>query len=267
MREIGLQSIFLFPLSRRPRTSPPILWRSRKRRDALRQFRFFALLFIVGVVHKGVYAQGSLRFNPPSVNFGDVEVGTSKKMEVEVTNDGTTNRVITNESLQSDVFTVAGIRPPLAIAPGAHIMLSIEFEPTRPGMALAYELIESHKIRGQNVLSAYSLKGNGVAAAQLEAMPQKIAFAKVPVGTTISQWVQLKNGSSKAITISSVHVAGSSFATSELATPLTLTAGKTKGFELRFSPLGTGKHDGTAEQAAAFSAVEHALAPVLRAGS
>ena len=179
------------------------------------------------------------------MNFGDVEVGTSKKMEVEVTNDGTTNRVITNESLQSDVFTVAGIRPPLAIAPGAHIMLSIEFEPTRPGMALAYELIESHKIRGQNVLSAYSLKGNGVAAAQLEAMPQKIAFAKVPVGTTISQWVQLKNGSSKAITISSVHVAGSSFATSELATPLTLTAGKTKGFELRFSPLGTGKHDGT----------------------
>ena len=245
MREIGLQSIFLFPLSGRPRTSPPILWRSRKRRDALRQFHLFAFLFLVGVVNNGVYAQGNLRFNPQSADFGDVEVGSRKKIDVEVTNDGITNRVITNESLRSDMFTVAGIRPPMSIAPGAHIVVSIEFEPTRPGTAVAYALIENHRIRGQDVLAAYSLRGNGVAAAHLEAMPQKIAFANVPTGTSISQWVQLRNNGRKAITISSVHVAGSSFATRELATPLTLTAGKTKGFELRFSPAGIGKHDGT----------------------
>ena len=137
-----------------------------------------------------------------------------------------------------------GIAPPVSIQSGAHLVMSIEFEPSRPGLTEAYALIENHKVGGPDVLAAYFLRGNGVAA-ELEAMPEKIDFAKVPVGTSVSQWVQLKNGGRKAITISSAHVAGRSFATSELATPLTLAGGKTKGFVLRFAPVGIGRHDGT----------------------
>jgi hypothetical protein len=202
------------------------------------------LLFLIGVVNKGVHAQGNLRFNPPSIDFGDVKVSSRKTIEVVVTNDGDTKRVITKESLRSDMYTVVGVKPPVSIAPGAHIVLSIEFEPARAGPEACYLLVESHKVGARDVLAAFPIKGTGVAA-ELEATPAKINFAKVPVGTSVSQWVQLKNGGRKAITVSSVHISGSSLATSDLATPLTLAGGKTKGFELRFRPVGIGKHDGT----------------------
>lgn len=209
------------------------------------QLRFFALLFLISVASSSAHARGNLHFSPGLADFGNVRVGSSKTIEVVVTNEGNTRRIITTESLRSQMFRVVEIRPrpPVAIAPGAHVVMSIEFEPAQAGSAQGYMLIESHIIGGQEVLAAYFLKGSGVAP-ELESRPEKIDFERVPVGTRVSQWVQLKNDGKETVIISGAQVAGSSFATADLAMPLTLAAGATKGFQLRFAPVGIGKHDG-----------------------
>ena len=81
--------------------------------------------------------------------------------------------------------------------------------------------------------------------ATLEAIPSTVSVGTVPVGSSVTQSVQIKNYGTQSATISSANISSSLFTTSGLTLPLTLAAGSTKTFTLKFSPTQTGSDTGT----------------------
>jgi Abnormal spindle-like microcephaly-assoc'd, ASPM-SPD-2-Hydin len=87
--------------------------------------------------------------------------------------------------------------------------------------------------------------GNAPGAASLEITPAVSNFGNVPVGTNVSQPIQLRAGGSASVTIQSVSVTGSNFSISGLALPATIPAGQAASFSVAFSPTETGTDSGS----------------------
>jgi len=82
----------------------------------------------------------------------------------------------------------------------------------------------------------------------------------VPVGSSISQSIQIKNYGTQSTTISSASISSSLFTTSGLTLPLTLAAGTTKTFTLKFSPTQAGSDTGTVTFKSSSGATELTIA-------
>lgn len=84
-------------------------------------------------------------------------------------------------------------------------------------------------------------RGSGTASAgNLTATPGSAVFSSVPVGTTYTQSIQLKNPGTASGTISKVSVQGTGFGITGLTTPLTLAANGTATFNVTYSPRSSG---------------------------
>src|SRR5215469_11550000 len=183
---IMAQAIFQsgFFLSGRPGTFPPGFWRSRKKQGGPCWLQVVVFLTFTGIAAGAAHGAGHLTFSPTAANFGAVNVGSSKTIQVTITNTGSTNEVLKQENLDGAMYTVRGITPPMTIAPGARVVMSITFEPTKAGPASGDVILTSGFVMA--TMAKYSLSGTGVAAAGLQANPGSVQFGNVTVGTRIS---------------------------------------------------------------------------------
>src|SRR5215469_2530671 len=120
MRHTELQAIFIpnFFLPGRPGTLPPGFWRSRNKRGSPRWLRVFVFLTFTGIAASAAQGQANLVFSPAAANFGNVEIGSSKTIQVTIKNTGSTNAVVTRENLSGGMYTVSGITSLMSIAAG-----------------------------------------------------------------------------------------------------------------------------------------------------
>ena len=220
-----------------------------KKKGVPRWPQVFLLLAFTGIASSAAHGQAMLQFRPAAANFGNVEIGSSKTIQVTITNTGSKRTVVTRENLVGDMYTASGVTPPMSIAPGGKVVMSIKFEPTNAGSVPGSVVIGSgESVFGRDITTAlinYSLSGTGVAAATLDATPINVAFGSVPVGTSISKSVQLMNYGTQSATIASARLSGAGFSTSGLTLPMKLAAGSRKTFTLKFAPTGTGTDSGT----------------------
>ena len=96
-----------------------------------------------GIAASAGHGQENLVFGPATANFGNVEIGSSKTIQVIIKNTGSTSAVVTSENLSGDMYTVSGFTPPMSIAPGTTVVMSIKFEPTKAGSAPGSVIIGS----------------------------------------------------------------------------------------------------------------------------
>ena len=92
-------------------------------------------------------------------------------------------------------------------------------------------------------LAAFKAAGGGAGtgpSANVSASPTSAVFTNVPVGTTNTQTIQLKNTASSSAVISALATQGAGFGTSGLTMPLTLVSGATSTFNVTFSPTTAG---------------------------
>ena len=216
--------------------------------QAARSLQVFLFLAFTGIAAGATRAGETLVFSPAAANFGNVGIGSSKTIQVTIKNTGPRDAILTRENLSGDMYALTGTPVPVSVAPGAHVVISIKFEPTKEGSAPGSVIIGSGirafgKIYPSSLIS-YSLSGTGVAPVPLEATPSSVHFGSVPVGTSISESVQLKNAGTRSATISSASVLGAGFTIVGLTTPVTLAAGSTKSFTLKFAPTGVGTDSG-----------------------
>ena len=101
--------------------------------QAVRSLQVFLLLVFTRIAASATIAQEKLAFSPAAANFGNVAIGSSKTIQVTIKNTGPSATVLTRENLSGDMYTLTGTKPPITIAPGAHVVISIKFEPTKAG--------------------------------------------------------------------------------------------------------------------------------------
>lgn len=120
-----------------------------------------ALLTFGCAAASGGGGSGQLSSNPPSLNFGDVTVGTSSTLTVDLTNTGTASVTVTQANVSGAAFSLVAIALPQTLGPGQSRSFSIRFAPSAVGNATGTVSVLSN---ASNSPTTVSLTGNGVSA-------------------------------------------------------------------------------------------------------
>ena len=183
---------------------------------------------------------GQLTASPSSLNFGNVQTGTSQTLTDTVSNTGQSSLTVSQITVTGADYGITGISAPLTLAPGDSASFSVQFTPSATGTDngnIAFVTTEG--------TVNLPLSGAGVPAGTLSASPSSINFHNVVIGSAASQTVTLKNNGGENVTVTAASVSGAGFSDSGLTLPLTLAPNQSSTFSVSFAPSVTGAVTGT----------------------
>jgi len=186
-------------------------------------------------------AAGVLTLNPTSINFGSVTVGqTSPVLTTTLTNTGNAPLTITNDSLSTGDFSWGGKGTCNynTLAPGASCTYSAKFTPTATGTRTATIMIYS-TASDSTVTLPLSGIGTTATAGTLGVSPATLALGNLVVGTSGTASGSL-SASGSSVTISAVSSNNSAFTVGGMLLPVTIPAGNSAAFTVKFTPQTTG---------------------------
>jgi hypothetical protein len=174
----------------------------------------------------------ALSTSASSVSFPSTLVGSSTSQSISFTNSGSGTLTISQVTVSGAAFAVSGFSGTVSLASGNSISLTVTFTPTALGALVGTITIVSS---APNSPATISLSGTGVQP-QISLVPSSVSFSNVSVGVTNTQSVMIKNTGTANLTVSQASLAGTTFAYSGLALPLTLPAGGSSTFTVAFAP-------------------------------
>ncbi len=197
-----------------------------------------SILFNHTVASLKVQGQGVrksvLRANPPSLAFGDVQVGDSVKMLVAITNAGSSSVKLTDTTVLGSGFVIVGLVSPLTLEGGHSFTFTVKFAPKAAGSEkgdLTFSDLEDPNL-------VIALDGTGTAAGHLTA-PAAMNFGDVIVGQSASQTGTL-SAAGATVKVRSVSSSSPEFVVSGLSFPVTIAAGQSVHYKVKFTPQKTG---------------------------
>jgi hypothetical protein len=186
---------------------------------------------------------GSLTLGTQSLNFGSVNVGSNKSLNVLATNSGNASVTISSAAVSAQYFSVVAPTLPVTISAGQSTSFSIEFSPNAAGVFNANVTIASNATNATNVLGV-SGTGSAAAAGQLAASPGTLAIGNVVDGSSGSASGTL-TASGASVTVTAASTNNSRFTVSGLSLPITIQAGQSTSYTVTFSPLVAGSATAT----------------------
>ena len=206
---------------------------------------------------------GHLTVNPASVNLGSVPVGQRQTQSTTFTNSGGTAVTIAQATVNGNGFTFSGLGLPVTLNPNQSVSASVSFAPTSGGaqsgnISLTANIAMSAVAQpyfgfwgrygwGNSVSTtvAVPLSGSGTTPGQLALTPAAVNLGTVPVGSSQTQPGTLTNTGTTSVTINQAAVSGAGFNVSGITTPMTLAAGQSLNFAVKFAPSSSGASNGS----------------------
>lgn len=199
----------------------------------------------------GIAAVNQVIANPTSLNFGNVFVGANNTQPVTITNTGNVNVTLNSAAPLPAGFSIIGLTFPQTLTPGQVFPFSVRFAPAVAGSVSGSLSIAS---TAANTPTIIGLQGTGVTpTATLAANPTSIAFGNVFVGANVTQSVTVTNTGNQSVTINTATPTGAGITILGLTVPLTLTAGQSTNFTVRFAPAAAGAVNGNVSLASTAS--------------
>jgi hypothetical protein len=186
-------------------------------------------------------AAGILTLSPASLSFGSVTVGQTSPVLISIlSNTGNASFTITNDSISAGDFNWGGQGTCNygTLAPGASCKYSAKFTPTAAGTRTATITIYSTASNSTVTLPLSGI-GTTTTAGTLGVSPATLALGSVLVGTSGTASGTLTAGGS-SVTVSAVSSNSSAFAVGGLSLPVTIPAGSSAAFTVKFNPQTTG---------------------------
>ncbi len=184
-----------------------------------------------------------LTANPVNLNFGSIVVGSSKALNVTLTNTGTSSVTVSQATLIGAGFSLGGLSLPLTLTSGKSAVFNVTLAPTKFGTFTGSISVASNATNSPTILT---LSGTGSSTTcLLSASPLSHSFGNVTLGNSSALIVTLTNTGTSSVTVSLVTVTGAGFNLSGLSLPITLITGKSALFNATFSPTSTGAFTGS----------------------
>jgi len=196
------------------------------------------------VALSGTGVQPLISVVPGSVSFGMVTVGQTNSQTVTLSNPGSANLNITQAAGPGTGFSLSGLALPLTLAPGKSVPFTLSFTPmSGVSSASSFTLVSN----APNSPTTIALSGSGLAPLlQLTPSTTSVSFGSETLGASSTQSVTLANTGNSAVAISQINVAGSGFSLNGSAPLVTLSAGQTASFGVKFAPTVAGSVTGSA---------------------
>jgi hypothetical protein len=181
----------------------------------------------------------SISIFPTSINYGNNAVNSAPSSNVVLKN--TSNKFVRISSASiTGPFTFSGIRSRMYLWAGQSVTIQVKFVPKNAGSFKGALNISTQN--GDAVTVA--LSGSAGAAAAMSISPTSINYGNNPVNSGPYQYVTLSNTGSGTVNISSVSITGA-FTFSGITYPMSLAAGTSISFQVKFIPKTTGNFTGT----------------------
>ncbi len=171
---------------------------------------------------------------PSSIDFTGVVVGSTATRGETLQNTGITSIDLYKTTISGTGFSLTGISTPVTIAAGKSISFSVRFEPESAGAVSGTATLFT-SMEGSVKLP---LSGTAVASSPgtLAASPSSLSFGDVDIGSPTSKAVSVKNTGGSTVSVSSITLSGSGYATTGLSTGEKITAGQSATLTVVFAP-------------------------------
>jgi hypothetical protein len=179
---------------------------------------------------------GTLTANPPSIAFGNVQVGKVSSQPETLTNTGGSNLTISQANASGSGLSITGLNLPLTLTPEQSVSFSVIYTPASAGSSSGSLSVVSN---ASNANLTVSLSGTGTSSGQLAITPTSHSFGTVVVGTNQSTSATL-SATGSSVTVSGASITTSEFSIGGLTFPLTLAAGQSASFSITFTPQASG---------------------------
>jgi Abnormal spindle-like microcephaly-assoc'd, ASPM-SPD-2-Hydin len=216
---------------------------------------WWKLILLRFLVYSSV-ATAQLALTPSSLNFGNVQAGSSSRLSVAVSNSGKSNLTISQAMVTGAGFSFAGPALPITLSPQQSASLSVVFSPQSSGTSTGNLSVVSSSAIGnsgkqRSSSTMVSLSGAGPSSATaptagyLAPNPSGVSFGNVQVGNSQTQYVTLTNSGGSSISISQPTVTGAGFSLSGFTAPESLTPGQSLTLSVAFAPTSSGTSSGS----------------------
>jgi len=184
-------------------------------------------------------AQGQLTPSPTSIPFANVAVGSTGSQSLTIQNTGTASATISQINVSGSAFGVTGVTLPITLSVGQSVTYTAQFTPNSGTSASGSISVVSNAV---NTPLTIGLTGTGIA--QLTVSPTSLSFGSVLEGNSASLPATL-GAQGGNVTVSSATVTGASYSLSGITFPLTIPAGQTASFSVKFAPKAAGSLPGS----------------------
>jgi len=189
---------------------------------------------------------GHLTASSSSLNFGNVQVGSTRSLSETITNSGGMDVTISQATPAGAGFSLNGLGLPVTLSPGQTAMLTVNFAPLSSGSLAGNLRLVSD---AGNPALDIALFGIGVTPAGtpavLAANPSSLSFGNVGAASSKTLSQTLTNSGGSALTISQIAPSGTGFSFTGINPPVTLSAGQSFTFNVAFTPAAAGSVNGT----------------------
>ena len=181
-----------------------------------------------------LFASAQLQCNPCTLDYGQVQVGSSKQYFFQLTNVGNANVTIIARRKNNTNFTFGNFPVPVTVQPGKSVQLPVNFAPAVSGTMTAKISIVSSAPTPKLVIN---VSGTGVNpnTATLGVTPSSLNFGNVTVGSSANLPLTL-TASNGPVTISSAQINSSEFTLPGFVVPKTISAGQSINVTATFTP-------------------------------
>lgn len=187
---------------------------------------------------------GTLSVAPPTLAFGNVNVGTTASLT------GTLSAAngdvqVTAASVTGAGYAISGISFPVTVPSGQSASFAINFTPGSTGSIPGSVSFTSNSA-GSAVQEAFTGTGtqSGPVTGTLAVTPATLNFGNVTVGSSSSLTGRL-SATNANVVISSASWTGSGYSVTGITFPVTITVGQNTRFTVTFAPQSAGSSPGS----------------------
>jgi len=156
-------------------------------------------IFFASVVGSGSgTSQPQISLAPGSVNFGNVVTGTTSVQTIKLTNSGTANLTVSQDTLPGKGFNASGLSLPLTLSPGQSSNFNVAFAPAATGIVSGSLSLVSN---ATNSPATLAVSGTGVAPT-----PPSVSISSPANGATVSGTITVSGTASDPVGLSSVQL-------------------------------------------------------------
>jgi hypothetical protein len=173
--------------------------------------------------------------SPASLSFGQVPVGTTAKLSVNLTNNCKCTQTLSSVQIVDGVFAVTNPALPLTLTGGQTVAMTVTFTPTAAGPNGGSVMIDGPYLN-------LPLSGTGTATTAggvLKVTPGSVNFGSIELGTTGTQNSSL-TATGGAVTVTSAASSNGQFSISGVSLPVTIPSGQSISFGVVFAPKNAG---------------------------
>ena len=187
-----------------------------------------------------------ISITPPSIDFGNVMVGTPSDQTITIANTSVASVLHgTVGSLSAPFSVVSGGGAFNNVLPGQSVSVTVRFLPAAAGLSSA-TLTITHTLGVQSGSTDVPLSGTGVIPVNISITPATVNFGSVAIGSSSDQTITITNQSNSTGTLTgSVGTLLPPFSVVSGGGAISLTPGQSKSVVVRFSPTTAGPFSGT----------------------